>query len=78
MAQSAVTDGPVKSRSGAPVRKVAASGVGGALATLILWALAQFANFHPEPEVAAAITTVITFLVGYFTPPSAKDAPVPA
>jgi putative flippase GtrA len=70
--------GPVKSRTAAPVRKVAASGIGGAIATLVLWALAQFANFHPEPEVAAAITTVITFLVGYFTPPSPNDAPVAA
>jgi hypothetical protein len=66
----------VKSPTAAPVRKVTAGGIGGAVATLALWALAQYANFHPQPEVAAAITTVISFIVAYLVPPSANDAPV--
>jgi putative flippase GtrA len=67
----------VKSPTAAPIRKVAAGGLGGAVATIVLWALAQFANIHPDPTIAAAITTVISFLVAYIVPPSANDAPVP-
>ena len=70
--------GAVKSRSAAPVRKVVAGTIGGAVASLVLWLLSQYANFNPPPEVAGAITTIIAFLVGYIVPPSPNDAPVPA
>jgi hypothetical protein len=62
--------GTTSSGSGSlvPRRKVAAAGAGGAVTTLLIWALQAFAGVEVTPEVAAAITTVIAFLAGYFTP----------
>lgn len=66
----------VKSASAAPIRKVSAGLVGGAVATLILWSLSQYANFNPPQPVADAITTLISFAVAYVIPPSPNDAPL--
>jgi lipopolysaccharide export LptBFGC system permease protein LptF len=58
----------------APARKVRAGGLGGAVATLTVWALSQFTGFKPDPGIVAALTTVITFAVAYFAPQSGGDA----
>lgn len=45
--------------------KVAAGSLGGAGAVLIVWILSLF-NLSPTPEVAAALTTILASLAGYF------------
>ena len=51
-----------------PVRKVGSAGLGGAIATGIIWALGEFAGVELGEEVAAAVITVVTFVVGYLVP----------
>jgi hypothetical protein len=34
----------------------------------VIWVLHDLAGVEVTPEVAAAITTVVAFLAGYFTP----------
>ena len=50
--------------SAAPVPKVAAAGVAGALTTLVVFVLAQ-ADVEITAEVAAALTTLVAFAAGY-------------
>lgn len=47
-----------------PTAKVAATGVGGAVATIIIWLLGLF-GVAVSGEVAAALTTIIAFASGY-------------
>ena len=52
-----------------PTRKVGASGVAGALSIVLVWLVNTFVLTGPTKitgEVASAITTVFTFVVGYF------------
>lgn len=51
--------------SAAPTNKVAASGIGGSISVVLIWAVNQFFNIELPPEVAAAIATVISFASGY-------------
>lgn len=55
-----------------PNRKVAAGGLSGGLSLIIVWLLGQ-TDAEVPPEVAAALTTVITFVVGYFVPDKQPD-----
>jgi len=48
-----------------PEPKVAAAGIGGATATVLVFAATQ-AGIDMEPAVAAAFVTVVTAIVGYF------------
>lgn len=48
-----------------PTPKIAAAGVGGAIATLAVWIAAQFGVDMPQ-EVGAAIATVLSLTAGYF------------
>lgn len=57
----------------APVRKVAAGGIGGAISTILVWIIQQWMRQPIPAEVAAAITTVIVFMVGYLTPAGAGE-----
>lgn len=52
----------------APVRKVAAGGMGGAASVLILYVLEHYAGISVPAEVASAASVLITFAVSYFTP----------
>lgn len=70
--------GPVKSPSARPTQKVAASGIGGAVSVIVIAALQHFGRLSIDPTLASAITTVVSFLVGYIVPPSAADTPVAA
>jgi putative flippase GtrA len=58
------------SGSAAPRPKVAAAGIAGAITTIVIWILNSLLGVEVPPEVAAAITTVLAFLAGYFTPQS--------
>jgi hypothetical protein len=54
-----------------PTRKVGASALAGALSILVVWVLNTFIladHTLITGEVASALTTVLTFLVGYFFP----------
>ena len=59
-----------------PTRKVTAAGLIGALVTILVWVLNTFvlsAEQQITGEIAAALTTVLTFMVGYFIRPSQID-----
>lgn len=55
--------------------KVISSGVAGAATILIMWGLA-LAKIQVPPEVASAITVLISSFTGYLTPAGA-DQPAP-
>lgn len=62
-----------------PSTKISAASIGGALTAIVLWGVNHFTGVDVPPEVAAAITTVVAFLLGYFIPetnpaPSAVEA----
>lgn len=50
--------------SSAPTRKVTAAAIGGALASVIVWAL-SLAHIDVPAEVAAALATLCAFAAGY-------------
>jgi len=56
-----------------PARKVAASSVGSALSVMAVWALAEFGNIEMPVGVESAFVLLVTFLVGYYVPPSPYD-----
>jgi hypothetical protein len=66
----------LKSPSAAPTQKVAAGGIGGAVSVIVIAVLQHYANLSIDPTLASAITTVVSFAVGYIVPPSARDVPV--
>lgn len=47
--------------------KVAAAGVGGAAATVLVWLL-EFFGVSVPAEVAAALATLLSFAAGYLRP----------
>lgn len=49
-----------------PTRKVASGGIAGAVAT-ILFALLDSQGIELDPAVVAAVTTLLSFAVAYFT-----------
>jgi hypothetical protein len=50
--------------SSAPTNKVAAAGIGGSVAVVLVWLAGMF-GIEVPPEVAAAVTTLISFFSGY-------------
>jgi len=72
MANTAV---PGRRPSYVPTRKVGAGALAGALSVVLVWALNSFLFTNPNGakitgEIASALTTILTFLVGYFVPDS--------
>ena len=54
-----------------PSRKVGAGALAGALSVILVWIINTFVltgSVKITGEVASAITTILTFLVGYFVP----------
>ena len=47
--------------------KIAAAGLGGALATIVVWVF-QLAGVEVPPEVAAAFTALLSTLAGWLKP----------
>lgn len=67
----------VRQASSIPTRKVFAGGLAGAITLIAVWVLNDF-DLLPKGqdipgEVASALTTIITFLLSYFTPPLERD-----
>jgi hypothetical protein len=50
-----------------PTNKVTAGGIGGALASIIVWGV-SLAGVEVPPEVAAAVATVVSFALAYLVP----------
>jgi len=55
-----------------PNRKVTAGAGSGAAVVILVWALGQFGVVMP-PEIAAALTTIVSLFAGYFTPENLKE-----
>lgn len=49
-----------------PTRKVGAGALAGALSFLVVWALNNYGGVNLPGEGGSAITTIITFITGYF------------
>lgn len=47
-----------------PTRKVSATALAGSIVTILV-AVGGIWNFEPEPELVAAVTTLISFVAGY-------------
>lgn len=60
------TGGLVNQPTAKPSRKVSLSGVGGAFAIVIVWAVHAFTEVEVEPEVAAAFGVLASIAVAYF------------
>jgi hypothetical protein len=78
MATSTLTQvtGSVKQQNGVPTRKVIAGGLAGALVTIIVIVANTYwlPSEKPLPsELAAALTTVLSFIISYVVPPAASD-----
>lgn len=58
-----------RSPSAVPVPKVAVSGATGAIVAILVWGLSEYGGIKLPAEVAAALTTVFSFVAGYLTPP---------
>lgn len=60
------------------VQKVAIGALVGSLVTILVWGLDTFAPLfvaHPVPaEIAAALTTILTFVASYLTAPGARES----
>jgi len=57
--------------SAVPTRKVGASALAGAVSVILVWVINTWAltgSTKITGEVASALTTMITFAVGYFVP----------
>jgi hypothetical protein len=68
---------PINQPSMAPTTKVAAGGVAGALTVLVVWILGLL-HVPVPPEVASALTVIISFVTSYFVKqrvPVAADTP---
>ena len=61
----------VKARTAsiAPTAKVASSGAAGAFVLIFVWVLDDYFGVQLPPEVAAALTTLLSFAAGYWTKP---------
>ncbi len=57
----------------APVPKVIAAGLGGALATLLVWLLSAFGGPEVPAEAAAALSALLAFAAGYLKAPAGTD-----
>ncbi|MEO0401098.1 MAG: hypothetical protein AAF214_01855 [Pseudomonadota bacterium] len=63
----------LKMATNRPTQKVVATSIAGALATILIWVMKTQLNIDPPEGVSAAIVTVISFAIGWLTPPSIHD-----
>jgi len=59
--------------SNRPTQKVVATSLAGAVATLLIWGMTDFAGIPIPDGVDAAIVTLVSFAIGWLTPPSVHD-----
>ena len=65
-----------KQQTGAPTTKVINGTIGAAIATILVWLLGTTGVVVPT-GADVAITTLVTFLFGYYTPPANGDVVEP-
>jgi hypothetical protein len=65
---------PINQASMAPTTKVTAGGVAGALTVLVVWILGMF-HVQVPPEVASALTVILSFFASYFVRERVPAAP---
>lgn len=58
----------VKTKSAAPLGKVAAGGAAGALSVILLWMLSEFGGIQVPGDVAAAFTLLLSTAAAYLMP----------
>ncbi len=51
-----------------PTNKVLAGTAAGALSAIVAWGVKSLGHIDVPPEIAVAITTVVTFVVQYWVP----------
>jgi len=59
--------------SPAPTTKTLAAGIAGAVTMIVVWAVKTWGKVDIPPEIAVAISTVISFAASYLTPPRESD-----
>jgi hypothetical protein len=61
----------------APVRKVTAGALSGAIVTLVIWMLNTYVpmfNRRPIPaEITGTLTTIVSFMISYAVPPGRDE-----
>jgi hypothetical protein len=65
-----------KQQDAVPTRKVTAGGIAGAASILIVFLLNTYILPPDKPltaEIAAALTTILSFAIAYLVPPAATD-----
>ena len=64
-----------------PTDKVTAGLVAGAIVTIGVYIISEVAKVQVPPEVAAAATMIVSFVMSYFVPeqhPAPREPPAPA
>ena len=51
-----------------PNKKMTATGIGGAVTLVIVWAAGAIFGIEVPPEVAVTLPVIVSWLAGYFTP----------
>lgn len=64
---------PVTQSEVFPTAKTNAGGIAALVVLVLVWALKQWAHVDMPPEVAAAITGIVTYVASYLAPPKARD-----
>jgi hypothetical protein len=59
-----------------PRRKVTVGILAGSIIVVIVWVLKTFANIQVTSEVAAALTTILSFAISYLTPPDPDETSI--
>lgn len=65
-----------RTQGNTPTRKTASGGVAGALSAIIVYVLNHYVltgSNQLSAEISSTITTAVTFLVSYVTPPAPTD-----
>jgi hypothetical protein len=66
----------LKSASAAPIQKIYAGGIGGALTVIVIALVQHYTKLIVDPTASAMLVLVVMFAAGYFANPSAGDTPV--
>ena len=56
-----------------PIRKVTAGALGGAAVTVVLFGIKSMLKTDIPPDVASALTALLTFAISYMTPAADED-----
>lgn len=63
----------MEQNSNLPTQKINSAGIAAFIVVIVLWAVKQWGKVDVPPEVAAALTGVISYVTAYLTPPAPRD-----